>query len=96
MGEKLAERIHDELGVDSLEELEIAAHDGRLAEAEGGGEEKLQGIRDALAGILSRPVQRRAQKQAEGGHTQDEQDEREEQPSVDTLLEADREYREKV
>lgn len=31
IGERTAQRIHDTLGIATLEELEIAAHDGRLA-----------------------------------------------------------------
>jgi DNA polymerase/3'-5' exonuclease PolX len=50
VGKKLASQLHEELGVDSLEELETAAHDGRLEEFPGIGEKRLAGIRDALAG----------------------------------------------
>jgi DNA polymerase (family X) len=35
IGPELARRIHDALDVDTLEELEAAAHDGRLAEVPG-------------------------------------------------------------
>ena len=34
IGENLAARIHDELGIPNLKELEIAAHDGRLEKVE--------------------------------------------------------------
>ncbi|HXZ84363.1 MAG TPA: helix-hairpin-helix domain-containing protein, partial [Myxococcota bacterium] len=37
IGEELARRVHAELGVESLEELEVAAHDGRLAGVPGFG-----------------------------------------------------------
>ena len=52
IGKVLAERIHDDLGIDSLEELESASHDGRLVEALG--EKRLAGIRDSLAARLGR------------------------------------------
>ena len=35
IGKVMAERVHDELGIETLEELEIAAHDGRLARSPG-------------------------------------------------------------
>ncbi len=87
IGEELAERIHDELEIETLEELERAAHDGRLDDVEGIGEKKLRGIRDSLAGRLSRPVRRRAQQRQESGPPQ---------PPVDLLLELDEEYRDKA
>ncbi|MFO8006557.1 MAG: helix-hairpin-helix domain-containing protein [Candidatus Brocadiia bacterium] len=90
IGQTLAERIHDELDVESLEELEVAAHDGRLAQVEGVGEERAQGVRDALAGMLSRSATRRARQRAE----QDE--EQPADPPVSLLLELDQDYREKA
>jgi DNA uptake protein ComE-like DNA-binding protein len=52
IGPELAERIHDALGVDTLEELEQAAHDGRLAEVEGIGERRLQAVRESVESRL--------------------------------------------
>jgi hypothetical protein len=89
IGEELARRIHDVLDIDSLEELEVAAHDGRLADVEGIGDRKLAGIRDALAGMLSRPARRRAMRRAESADV----DSVGEEPSVTTLLAVDDEYR---
>lgn len=43
VGPVLAGRVHSELGIESLEDLEVAAHDGRLAEVEGFGEQRVQG-----------------------------------------------------
>jgi hypothetical protein len=54
IGRVLAERLHEDLGIDTLEELEAAAHDGRLARLEGFGAKKLAGIRDTLAQRLGR------------------------------------------
>lgn len=54
IGERTAIRIHDRLGIDTLEELEIAAHDGRLAQTLGLGPKRIAGIRDALATRLGR------------------------------------------
>ncbi|MDH5305833.1 MAG: helix-hairpin-helix domain-containing protein [Myxococcales bacterium] len=62
IGEVLAARIHRELGVDTLEELELAAHDGRLETLAGLGSRRVRGLRDALAGILSRSSRRQARR----------------------------------
>jgi hypothetical protein len=53
VGPALARQIHEELGVTRLEELELAAHDGRLAKL-GVGPKRLRGLIDALAGRLGR------------------------------------------
>jgi DNA polymerase (family 10) len=52
LGPELAERIHDALGIDKLEDLEAAAHDGRLAEVEGIGERRLQAVRESVESQL--------------------------------------------
>ncbi len=54
IGSQLAERIHHDLGLGTLEELEVAAHDGRLSRVSGIGRQRLEGIRDALSGRLAR------------------------------------------
>jgi hypothetical protein len=81
VGRELAHRIRDELGISTLEELEQAAHDGRLAHVEGVGEKRLTGIRDALAGILARRPARSPVLTPR------------ELPSVATLLAVDEDYR---
>jgi Helix-hairpin-helix domain len=53
IGPGLARRIHDRLGITTLEEMERAAYDGRLSQVEIGSK-RLRGIMDALAGRLSR------------------------------------------
>jgi DNA polymerase (family 10) len=83
IGRALAERLYGELGIESLEDLEAAAHDNRLSDLAGIGKKKLAGIVDTLATRLGR-VRRE-------GHT-DEANE----PSVEELLDVDREYREKA
>lgn len=89
IGEKLAQRIGDELDITSLEELEQAAHDSRLGEVPGFGPKKVRNIRVSLAGMLSAAAQRsiQQQKRKEAGK---------EQPSVATLLEVDKTYRQKA
>jgi predicted flap endonuclease-1-like 5' DNA nuclease len=81
IGRVLAERLHDELGIDTLEELEAAAHDGRLADVAGLGKKRIAGIRDSLAHRLSRVRDRVAPVEYD-------------QPSVSEILDVDREYRE--
>ena len=59
IGEELAERIVKVLDVRTLEELEQAAHDGRLAQIEGFGKKRIEGVQISLAGMLSGYAQRR-------------------------------------
>jgi DNA polymerase (family X) len=82
VGRRLAERLHDELGLDTLADLEAAAHDGRLETIAGFGEKRLAGIRDSLAHRLGRV---RLPPTSEAAV-----------PSVSELLDVDREYREKA
>ncbi len=91
IGEALARRIHRRLAINSLEELETAAHDGRLERyVEGIGAEKAEGIRLALSGMLSRSLrqQRQETRSISIGQT--------ERPSVELLLDIDRMYRRKA
>jgi hypothetical protein len=53
VGPQLAHVLHERLGITTLEELERAAHEGRLT-AVGIGPKRLRGLIDALAGRLSR------------------------------------------
>ncbi len=79
IGRRTAARLHDELGIESLEELESAAHDGRLESLAGIGPKRLAGIRESLAERLGRLRQPCALDVAE--------------PSVAELLSVDAEYR---
>lgn len=98
IGRKLAERIHHELSVDTLEELEAAAHDGRLSMLKGFGPRRARAIREELASILGRSSRHRARHRAwiesasdaqRGAHAHP-------QPDVSTLLDVDDEYRKKA
>jgi hypothetical protein len=81
IGRVFAERLHEELGVETLADLEAAAHDGRLETIAGFGVKRLAGIRDSLAQRLGRV------KIPSTIETP---------PSVSELLDVDREYREKA
>ncbi len=52
IGPKLAHRVHEELGIETLFELEAAARDGRLATVSGMGKKRIQAVRESLAGRL--------------------------------------------
>lgn len=54
IGRTLADRLTHDLGIDTLEGLEAAAHDGRLEQVMGFGAKRLAGIRDSLAHRLQR------------------------------------------
>ncbi|HVW86144.1 MAG TPA: helix-hairpin-helix domain-containing protein [Bryobacteraceae bacterium] len=54
IGDVQAKRLHQDLGIDSLEDLEAAAHDGRLATIAGFGPKRIAGISDCLASRLGR------------------------------------------
>lgn len=84
IGPALAHRLHDDLHIETLEQLEMAAHDGRLTGIEGIGPKKLQGIIDSLTARLGR-VRQSAGRMV--GHPTAE-------PPVKELLDVDREYRE--
>ena len=80
IGRVMAEKLHDDLGIETLEELEIAAHDGRLEKIAGLGSKRIAGIRDSLATRLGRVrVQDRPKRAIE--------------PPVSEILEVDAEYR---
>jgi putative hydrolase len=83
IGPVLAEQIHDELHVDTLEGLELAAHDGRLEALKGIGPRRAAMIRASLEKMLGRVRSREYEEMADG-------------PSVPVLLDVDREYRDKA
>ena len=82
VGPRMARRIHDRLHLDTLEALEIAAHDGRLEQVPGVGPRRARMITAALSQMLRRRPGRQGRAAAE--------------PPVGILLDVDREYREKA
>jgi DNA polymerase (family X) len=82
IGRRTSARLHHDLDIDTLEELESAAYDGRLAMLTGFGEKRLAGVRDSLAQRLGR-VRRPSEPALE-------------EPSVAEILDVDREYRERA
>ena len=88
VGPELAERIHDALGVETLEALEVASHDGRLDSVPGVGPRRAAAIRAALAEILGRSGSCGG-RSARCGAGRSE-------PAAAMLLDVDREYRDKA
>jgi hypothetical protein len=86
LGPGFARRIHGELHVDSLEGLEAAAHDGRLERLPGVGMRRASAWRAWLGDTLGRVGSVPAMRREPGA----------EEPSVQDLLDVDREYREKA
>ena len=82
VGPALAHLIHETLHVDTLEGLELAAHDGRLAAVPGIGERRAEAIRAGISAMLGRSAVRR-------DHTGP-------LPAIDVLLDVDSDYRRKA
>lgn len=84
IGPAFARLIHEHLHIDTLEALEAAAHDGRLDTVPGIGERRGKIIRQSLASILARrgPLVSSMHKTPP--------------PPIETILDVDREYREKA
>ena len=83
IGKKLAARLHHDLEIDTLEELEAAAHDGRLRQVSGIGEKR-------LAGLIACLTERLGRVRAKTRHFAQDM------PPIEELLDVDREYREKA
>jgi hypothetical protein len=91
VGRVTARHLH-ELGVETLEDLETAASDGRLQALAGIGPKRLAGIRDSLAQRLGR-----VRNQSKDPRTLPARGARgPAEPDVAELLDVDREYRERA
>jgi hypothetical protein len=82
VGAVIARRLHETLGVETLEQLEAALHDPARKSVAGLGPRRQAMLRAALSEMLARIRPRRAKEPQE--------------PPVDLLLDVDREYREKA
>lgn len=83
VGPQLAQRLHEELHIETLEGLEEAAHDGRLAALSGIGPRRLAALQATLGAMLRRMHPFHAPPRSEA-------------PGVAVLLDVDREYRERA
>jgi hypothetical protein len=80
IGPRLAAEIHERLGIESLEELEMAAHDSRLSTVPGFGSRRLRAVEESLRARLGRrSLQARKARLS--------------RPPVRELLDVDQEYR---
>lgn len=84
IGRVTADRIHHDLGIGTLEELEVAAHDGRLSDLAGLGPKRIAGIIDSLEARLGRLRRKRSMTPSV------------DEPPVAEVLDVDREYRERA
>ena len=83
IGPGLAERIRDELHIDTLEALENAAYNGSLEQVKGIGTRRLEALRASLSSMLGRARKGRSTTELNG-------------PDVGMLLHVDLVYREKA
>jgi putative hydrolase len=81
IGRVTAKKLYEKLGIEGLEELEIAAYDGRLSKLRVGGK-RIKGIRDSLSARLGRV---RSGKRFDGV-----------EPPVREILDVDNEYRKRA
>lgn len=82
IGDELADRIRQMLAINSLDELEVAAYDGRLAAVPGIGRKRLRAIRESLSLRLGRGPELARSRAV---RPRDE-------PAVADLLDIDRQY----
>jgi hypothetical protein len=86
IGPELARRIHDQLGVETLQELHAAATDGRLATVQGMGSKRLRAVEESLSGRFRGASESRPAKSYPASTLPPD-------VTVEELLDVDREYR---
>lgn len=85
IGPRLAQRIHDQLGVENLRDLQLAALDGRLSDVPGLGHRRLQAVRESL--MVRLPALPKSRTRAASAKNMPNL------PSVQELLHVDEDYR---
>lgn len=91
IGRQLAQRIHDKLHINTLASLENAVHAGQLEQIEGLGEKRRRAIEDWLSRNFTEP-NKALQTYSAGLSDKDKNN----QPSVELLLNLDTQYRDKA
>ena len=92
IGPKLAKRIHEELGIETLAELQAAAWDGTLERMPGMGKKRTRAVRESLAARGRQPTAQIISTEKQN-RLFGEQDDLTARVSVDELLDIDDEYR---
>ena len=95
IGAELAARVVAQLDIGTLEELEQAAHDGRLEAVEGFGARRVEAVQAILAGRLSRTAQHRSFHDG-GKRNAASPAAKRARPDVALLLDVDAEYRQRA
>lgn len=90
VGPALAHRLHHELHVESLDDLERAVYDGRLGRMRGMGDKRWHAIRDALL------ARRRSRQTLADAANEEAEQQQPLVPSSDVVLSIDAEYRTKA
>ena len=90
IGQELAERIVDQLGIETLEALERAAHDGRLAKVKGFGTRRIEAVRASLGSMLSQSTRQRSRRRVNAASKSSTAPV--DQPTIALLLDIDAEY----
>jgi hypothetical protein len=96
IGPELARRLHERLDIETLEELELAAHEGDLERVDGIGPRRADAIRDAVGALLNRSGRRRTLRRrmlSGGGEARSSGTE---EPPAGLILQVDAEYRRKA
>ncbi len=92
MGPTLARNAHARLGIETLEELEVAALDGTLERVPGFGPRRVALVREAIAGMLQHSMRRAYRRTGPAAAEQPPHP----LPSVETLMVIDSDYRAKA
>jgi len=83
IGPSLAHTIHESLHIDTLEALEVAAHDGRLESVDGIGPSRVAAVSSSLAVMLGKASTARRRRPGIA-------------PPIEVLLQVDKEYRQQA
>jgi DNA polymerase (family 10) len=96
IGPTLAHHVHARLGIDTLEDLELAAYDGRLTKVHGFGPRRVKLVREAVAGMLQHSMRRASRRPLPGATPPQVNGEQLVPPPVQALLSVDADYRAKA
>jgi hypothetical protein len=96
IGPTLARRLHERLDIETLEELEAAAHEGDLERVDGIGPRRANAIRDSVGALLNRSGRRRAIRRRTLSGGGEARSSGTAEPPAGLILQVDAEYRRKA